>query len=941
MYANVSAEGSSASTFTDPVTGRYSIELPADSAQTLEVKSQYPGYATLSKSIDVGSGGMVLDLQLTVDNCEAAPGYRRARIGVLTASFGGQIVDFLDRRGIRNDAIIAWDEDPSEYDVIVVNEAGDPGRETFQRFLHETDAAGTGVAFLDTRSSSGDDAGNGVGLLWQHLGNPSSRSSGLSSEIPHLYYRVAEAHPILDGFEVGDEIVFDESSTSKAHSWFDGYEGEGRTVIADAGRADTGDLGPGIGVQQRANNRHVLLSMHGADDFFESTGPLYWTPDAAKVFVNALEWASDTSLDCRPITGGLVVGNVTDANTGAGVSNATVTDTDTPDGSGIRSSNVEGDPAHGQGFHWRFTSQTGSKTFHASARRYVDATNSVDIRPDAANEADFALPAGKLDVSPGTLDTQLRIGQDAQERSFTVTNTGTAPAKVELTDRHGGFETLAMEPQPAEVRNVSGHFTTDAILSSDQLADTQAQGDPQPQAEPSAVPWTTLPDYPTRIQDNSAAVLDDVVYSFGGFNGETSTANAYTFDPALGQWQPIASLPEERAKPEVVEYNGLIYILGGWSDDGAADRSVFIYDPSNDTYRQAAPMPAGRAAPGAAVVDGKIYVVGGCSGIQTCTPSNNVWRYDPATDSWETLINYPELLSWLGCAGLEGRLFCAGGAGVGIFDNASASTYQFDPASSSWTKRADMPYDDWGMAYAAANGQFVISGGVTLGSRQVTNRSAAYDPATDVWTEIEPSNQTVYRAAGVCGFYKIGGVTFDTISGVEMHPGFNGCPATTDVPWLSVTPKSVTLQPGEQVSGTARMDATLDQPGTYTAGIGIRHDTPYRVDPVKVTVTATPPNNWGKIAGSVSSIDCQGTERPLAGAVVQINHAQGGVTRFAAADGGYGYWIAASNNPLELVVSSPSHTPQSRTARIIAGKTVVENFALQRTCGTGSAAQAP
>jgi hypothetical protein len=119
----------------------------------------------------------------------------------------------------------------------------------------------------------------------------SAGSTGFSSLIDYLYYEVTEEHPILEGFEVGDEVIFDEVTTFKDHAWFEGYadEDEGRRVIADAARDDLGVRGGGIGVDERANNRHVLLSMHAASAFVDPTD---WHPDSEQVFLNALNWVA-------------------------------------------------------------------------------------------------------------------------------------------------------------------------------------------------------------------------------------------------------------------------------------------------------------------------------------------------------------------------------------------------------------------------------------------------------------------------------------------------------------------------------------------------------------------------------------------------------------------------------------------------------------------------
>ncbi|NIX22084.1 MAG: hypothetical protein GWN07_20520, partial [Actinobacteria bacterium] len=78
------------------------------------------------------------------------------------------------------------------------------------------------------------------------------------------FCEVPQQHPILEGYQVGDRFTHEPDESSAWLAYFDGYEGDGRQVIAEAGRTGDGTLGHGIGVQERANNRHVLMSIHGS-----------------------------------------------------------------------------------------------------------------------------------------------------------------------------------------------------------------------------------------------------------------------------------------------------------------------------------------------------------------------------------------------------------------------------------------------------------------------------------------------------------------------------------------------------------------------------------------------------------------------------------------------------------------------------------------------------
>ena len=166
----------------------------------------------------------------------------------------------------------------------------------FQAFLDATDANGTGVIFTDHAFGTH----TGVRQLSVHTGRPATvgqNSSGAGTSSAQSYYEVTAAHPMLDGHAVGDRIVIDDSTQAKWVAWFDGYAGEGRQTIGNLGRTADGIRGGGIGVDQRANNRHVLLSTHGVS---ATRGPADWTVAATELFLDAITWASPPPVANQP-----------------------------------------------------------------------------------------------------------------------------------------------------------------------------------------------------------------------------------------------------------------------------------------------------------------------------------------------------------------------------------------------------------------------------------------------------------------------------------------------------------------------------------------------------------------------------------------------------------------------------------------------------------------
>lgn len=196
----------------------------------------------------------------------------------------------FEPRGI-DTAIYDWDQlaEAAQHTTVVLGYGTmsldyDPA--AFQAFLDATDVNGTGVIFTDHAFGSG----SGIKQLSAHTGQPASVGSSTSgSSSAESYYEVTAEHPMLDGYSVGDRIVIDNSTQSKWVAWFDGYQGEGRQTLGSLGRTADGALGGGIGVDERATNRHVLLSTHGVS---ATRGPADWTPEATDLFLDAIAWAS-------------------------------------------------------------------------------------------------------------------------------------------------------------------------------------------------------------------------------------------------------------------------------------------------------------------------------------------------------------------------------------------------------------------------------------------------------------------------------------------------------------------------------------------------------------------------------------------------------------------------------------------------------------------------
>ncbi|MFI7217290.1 S8 family serine peptidase [Micromonospora maritima] len=877
LYAKVSVEGTPISDYTTPATGRYSLTLPSGSTYRLRVESQYAGYLTVTKEVTVGTGNLTANVEVPADPeaCTTAPGY--------TVSSDGEYETF-DGTGV-----------PDGWSVV--------------------DNAGTGQVweFADSgeRGNLTGGSGNFAIIDSDNYGNGGRQDTSLVS-------------PVVDLTGVSAPVI----RFNQDYNWLNSDRADvdlsldGGTTWSNVLRQAADVRGPKVTevpIPQAANQSQVRVRFH----YYDASWEWWWEVDNVLI---------GSKLVCKPVSGGLVVGHVRDKNDNGYVNGATVTSKDRPAEKATTVATPD-DTELPDGFYWMFSSLTGKHPFEASAGNYVSQTKQVTVEADWATAATFQLAAGRLSVQPTSVTGTARMPSGKVSRTFTVTNTGGAPVDVEFGERDGGFvlqradgsqlsEQALLGSAGAPVQRLTA-ATSFAARSSGKSSTAIGAA-----AAPQADPWTAIPGYPANVMDNRVVTVDGKVYSIAGGDGTTSSAKNYRYDPVAQTWSAVADLPGARNAMTVGVIDGKIIATGGWGASGP-DGTTWSYDPAADTWTARASNPAPRAAAGQAVAGGKLYAIGGCTTANCLPMSNSVVRYDPGANTWETLPAYPKSVAFLSCGGIDGTIYCTGGNDGTVSQKAG---YAFDPAANAWTPIPDAPADNWAASYAVANGKLLVVGGSQGGA--ITNAGFAFDPATDSWANLPNANAPRYRGGAACGFYKVGGSSggFTATKDSEVLPGFSECAeGAADVSWLTVDKSKVTLAPAEKVTVTVGMTANVDQPGTYSASVVIKENTPYTVPPVAVTMIAQPPTTWGKLSGTVSGRSCQGATAPVPGATVQVDSWANSYTFTTDADGRYAYWMDRRNNPLTLIVAKDGWKPQTRQTKISSATPTVEDFTLSPT----------
>jgi N-acetylneuraminic acid mutarotase len=231
--------------------------------------------------------------------------------------------------------------------------------------------------------------------------------------------------------------------------------------------------------------------------------------------------------------------------------------------------------------------------------------------------------------------------------------------------------------------------------------------------QPGADSARRLPSMPIAADHTAVAEWNGSIYVFGGFTRALASNRVWRFSPGTGRWQEMARLPRARGALAGAVIGNRFYAVGGASTALLRHPRVYrvldVYDFRSDRWTKAPPMPSARHHLGAAAVGGRLYVVGGRSNRSLAM--NAVERFDPATGKWEQLEPLP-----LGAGGLEavswdGRLIVLGGGDDGEARWVTPATWSFSPSTGTWSRLADMVVARHGFATAIADGRLYVMGG--------------------------------------------------------------------------------------------------------------------------------------------------------------------------------------------------------------------------------------
>ena len=716
LYARLDISGHPDSpVFTDPVTGEYSLQLLEGQTYTFTVSAVSQGYQDEVRVVIplVGGGTQDFALQADLVVC-SAPGYQLITALGLQEDFDtGSLPagwSHLDHTGGG-----AWVfDDPGARGNLTGGEGGFA--------ILDSDYYGAGAA---------QDA---------ELRSPLVDLSGFSQAVLHFN---------TDFLAYSSEIADVDLSVDGGATWSNLWQ-----------KSMTSWRGPAVVALDisalAAGQPDVKVRFH----YYSAEFDYWWQVDDVAIG------------DCRPLPGGLLVGNVRDANTSAPLNAARVVSQDAPQDQALALATPD-DPGQEDGFFSLFSALTGLHPFEATYEGYGPIQHAVAILTDGVVRQDFDLPAGQLVADPTGFSVTLKT-DEATTRTLTLDNTGGLAAGYTLWEMDA--------PAPGD-QSPDGPFADGGRRISPKHLNDRDSGylylpDPPP-AEPLAA-GQIISQWPTGL-----------AYAWGiGFNTLEDDLWLGNIPLSGGDGLDYRFLKDGTNTGDTIDISSWVAAWGAdmafdpltgmlWQLNVGGDNCLYELDPANKVS----------------------------TGEAICPPfgvSQRGLAFDPATDtfyagSWNDGIVYHFKP--------DGTLLDSKYVGLNIAGLAYSPATKHLFASTN----SDTGFDIYIMD---AGDNYRILGGFNVQGLNANDQAGLeIDCAGHLWA-VDQKDQIVF----------------------EVDSGESGVCDWADIPWLSAVPLTGSISPAGNQAITLTFDATSLAAGTYAAHLRVVEDTPYAVPPIPLTL---------------------------------------------------------------------------------------------------------
>lgn len=224
------------------------------------------------------------------------------------------------------------------------------------------------------------------------------------------------------------------------------------------------------------------------------------------------------------------------------------------------------------------------------------------------------------------------------------------------------------------------------------------------------------------------------LFTTGGLqsdHGYKVAASTSLFIPAISKCFPVSPMLTPRKNHGIAMYEGMVYVVGGESDDEAALRSVELYDPKANSWSSVMCLRKEVSGVGVTVLGDYLYAVGGCD-IEG-SPLDVVQRYSPQLNRWQYVARMNSSRTRHSVVTANGFLYALGGYGADDYLPLK-SVELYDPEADRWINISPMRRRRSDMCCVCVDQIiYVVGGEDILDNVMKLDCCEMYEPATDTW----------------------------------------------------------------------------------------------------------------------------------------------------------------------------------------------------------------
>lgn len=205
-----------------------------------------------------------------------------------------------------------------------------------------------------------------------------------------------------------------------------------------------------------------------------------------------------------------------------------------------------------------------------------------------------------------------------------------------------------------------------------------------------AAEWIALPPMPSPRCLFAMGEFENLIFAVAGkdLQSNDSHDSVMCYDTEKMKWTETKKLPLKIHGHCVVSENGLVYCIGGKTDDNKATNKMFAYNHKRSEWKEVASMKTPRAMFGAVIHKGKIIVAGGVN-EEGLTASCEA--YDFGTNKWSPFTEFAQERSSVNLVSCGGQLYAVGGFAMVENENKECAPtevidiWQYEDDKKQWT----------------------------------------------------------------------------------------------------------------------------------------------------------------------------------------------------------------------------------------------------------------